>query len=350
MRYATPQWVEQAGAKGYNFTFGKGVVDDGVFWEPDYNDPVFLKKLEVFIEKAAARYDGNPHVAFMDIGSFGVWGEGHTFASSRLEYPCDTIQRHIDLYAKHFTRTLLAANDDFAFQGDCWILPACQRGITLRDDSILVQPPPNSYFHAEMAQMFWPRSPVILENEHYGGSKDRGAWGDGALLLKAVEEYHASYASIHWWPRQFLEEQRPLIDRINLRLGYRLLLREVTWPKQVALGSRFKIEMKWANAGVAPCYPGGYPAMTLKDGQGGIVAVFPNPDYSVRSLVTGPPGEAPIQEVEWTVAFARNMKSGVYDVFVSVGSLDGKPQIALPLEGGDNHRRYHLGQIEVVIP
>ena len=25
-----------------------------------------------------ARYDGNPNVAFIDVGSFGMWGEGHT--------------------------------------------------------------------------------------------------------------------------------------------------------------------------------------------------------------------------------------------------------------------------------
>jgi hypothetical protein len=68
----------------------------------------------------------------------------------------------------------------------------CSKGVTLRDDSILVQPPPRSWYHAEMAQEFWPRWPVILEHEHYGGSKQRGAWGDGSLLLKAVEDYHAN--------------------------------------------------------------------------------------------------------------------------------------------------------------
>jgi hypothetical protein len=45
-----------------------------------------------------------------------------------------------------------------------------------------------------------------------------------------VEEYHASYMSIHWWPREFLQENRPVIEKINLRLGYRLQLRELSWP------------------------------------------------------------------------------------------------------------------------
>jgi hypothetical protein len=29
MRYATPQWVERAGAKGYDFTPGKGAHEGG---------------------------------------------------------------------------------------------------------------------------------------------------------------------------------------------------------------------------------------------------------------------------------------------------------------------------------
>ena len=123
----------------------------------------------------------------------------------------------------------------------------------MRDDSILVQPPPHSWYHAEMAQEFWPRLPVILEHEHYGGSKARQAWS-GDLLLKSVEDYHASYMSIHWWPREELNENRETIARINRRLGYRIQLQEIRWPAEVALGEPFGVETAWANAGVAPCY------------------------------------------------------------------------------------------------
>src|SRR4030042_707203 len=53
MRYATPQWVQRAGAKGYNFTVGKGVDPNGPFWERDYKDPVFLEKLDNFLAAPA---------------------------------------------------------------------------------------------------------------------------------------------------------------------------------------------------------------------------------------------------------------------------------------------------------
>lgn len=347
-RYATPEWVQRAGAKGYDFEPGVGLKEGGPFWEPDYDDPVFLAKLDAFLAAAAARYDGDPTVAFIDVGSFGVWGEGHLWASTQKTYPASTVIRHIDLHRKHFPRTLLAANDDFSFQGDETIAYALENGLTLRDDSILVQPKPNSYFHAEMAQPFWPRTPVILESEHYGGSVQRGAWEDGSLYERAMEEYHASYVSIHWWPREFLEPERALIERMNLRLGYRLHLVEASWPASVRLGDALPFRMAWRNAGVAPCYPGGHPAFTLKDADGGIVTVAVDEGFDMRDLPVGPPGAAETRDRTFPLLAPFYLRPGRYDVFVSIGSRSGTPRIALPLAEDDGQHRYRLGSVEFV--
>lgn len=351
MRYATPQWVEAAGAKGYNFTPGR-LDEDGPFWEPDYDDPVFLEKLDRFLAAMAARYDGNPEVAFIDVGSFGVWGEGHLWASTQMEYPAETVIRHIDLHLKHFPNTLLAANDDFAFQGDEAIEYSRQRGLALRDDSILVQPGENAYYNADMAQGFWPSVPVILECEHYGPSRDRGNWQDGSLYLQAVEEYHASYAAIHWWPDEFLEENRALIDRINQRLGYRLQLVEASWPSQCRPGDLVPFQMSWRNAGVAPCYAGGHPAITLKShdpatGNVGIVTVFADEALDVAGLPVGPPGEAEVVDRQLDATLPFNVGPGTYSVWASVGSATGTPRYALPHEASDGAGRYRLGVLQV---
>ncbi len=355
MRYATPEWVKRAGAKGVFYEYGKGPTDDGPAWDPDFGDPVFLAKLDRFLAACAARYDGNPHVAFWDIGTYGLWGEGHTDASSRppAAQAAVNIRKHIDLAVKHFKRTLLCVSDDIAGPGTPGFhLPetdyARARGVTLRDDSILVQPPPYSWYHADLAQAFWPHQPVILEHEHYGGSKEKGAWGDGSLLLKAVEEYHASYMSIHWWPRILLDENRAVIEAINRRMGYRLQLHEVTWPRKVVLGQPFPVKWRWANAGVAPCYPGGFLALTLKDDKGGIVSVMTDETFDMRRLAVGPPGAPPVtaHDSEFTAGLiAPVTRPGDYDLFVSVGDRIGTPRIALPLPNDDGARRYRLGRV-----
>lgn len=365
IRYATPKWVQDSGAKGTEFEFGKGPRPGGPLWDPDYLDPVFLAKLDRFLAAMALRFDGNPNVAFIDVGSFGMWGEGHTGFSSRLneEQMLAVAKRHIDLHTKHFSRTLLCISDDVAGSSKPGrhfpaMDYALSKGVTMRDDSILVQPPPNSWYHAEMAQEFWPRLPVILEHEHYGSSKGRGAWS-GDLLLKSVEDYHASYMSIHWWPREELKDNRETVARINRRIGYRIQLREITRPAEITMGEPFTVETGWANSGVAPCYSGGFWSFTLKDDKGGVVSVNTDEGFNLRTLKVGPPGEVPVEKRQsrFTVSLrhldpvgphAPPTKPGVYDVFVSVGQRDGTPRIELPLKDNDGNRRYKVGQIRLL--
>lgn len=353
MKYPTPEWVKKAGAKGTFYQFGKGRVVRSETWDPFFDDPVFLRKLDDFLAAVAKRYDGNPNVEYIFVGTYGLWGEGHTFMSSNQD-SLKIKKAHIDLHLKHFKKTQLCISDDFAGHdkpGRRFPITdyAFSKGVTIHDDSILVQPPPNSWYHAEMAQKFWPKMPVVLEHEHYGGSVKRGAW-DGKLLLKSVEDYHASFMSVHWEPKIFLKENRKIIDEINLRLGYRLLPTEVTWPKTIKIGKRFKVRWTWSNKGVAPCYSGGFPALTLKDAKGGIVSVLSDDTLNMRDLKVGSSTNSPItkHESEFVVGLiAPAIRPGSYDVFVSVGDRDGTPRIALPLKGDDGYRRYKLGTITI---
>jgi hypothetical protein len=180
---------------------------------------------------------------------------------------------------------------------------ALSRGVTLRDDSILVQASATIVVSRRDGPGLLAEMPVILEHEHYAGSKGRGAWS-GELLLKAVEDYHASFMSIHGWPREILTENRETIDKINQRMGYRLQPLEVSWPKTVEIGkASFKVNWTWANKGVAPCYPGGFPCLTLKDAEGGIVSVLTDESLDMRRLKVGPPDEAPVttHESDFTI-------------------------------------------------
>ncbi len=483
LKFATPEWVKRAGAKGYFYEWGKGVRDDGPLWEPDFDDPIFLAKLDRFLAAAAARYDGDPHVAFIDVGSFGVWGEGHTQVK---RYDPNVIRKHVDLYHKHFQHTLIAAQDDWPLrthiaelqqpgqvrlplvfmlpapeadttyevngglwlpndqtrplarmlpdrgaadrrvrlgtltvtkagqttfqpadtgapttQGDYhvtvgafeqhghrgylathWLVhrplpagtlpfahldlagkmvgggwaggePEAQMyarslGFTLRDDSILVQGGVNRYFSDQMAQSFWPHVPVILESEHYGGSRDRRNWADGHGYLDAVEDYHASYVSIHWFPPEFLREQKPLIDRINRRLGYRLQLLEASWPAEATIDDELRFSSRWRNAGVAPCYPSPRPTYWLFNQRGELGAVFVDEGFDLRQLPVGRPDQAEPRARTTAFVAPPTLSAGNWEVRVSVGNRHGTPQIALPLDGDDGHRRYQLGTMTIV--
>ena len=371
---ATPPWVRAAGARGDLIR-----EDDGKeYWQPRYDNPVFLRHLEDFLAAAARRYDGNPNVAWIDVGSFGIWGEGHT----RTNYARKVRRRHIELHAKHFKKTLIAVNDDLGKdRGQSARLDDLVSGpgrFTLRDDSILVNPGLRAYRSAHLADLFWRREPIILESEHYGSPRRNDSWSRGELFLEAMEAYRASYVSAHWYPREFLKENGDLIQAMNRRMGYRLNLLEASWPSQVGCSNRFELHTRWKNVGVAPCYPGGFVALTLKTGKEGIVAVFTDESWNLRELgvdLPGPaskvvqyndgsskestprslrslrlpiPGSAPVKELRSTFALSQVVKPGDYNVFVSVGDRDGTPRLALPLSDGDGHRRYRLGTLTII--
>lgn len=358
-RSGTPDWVVAAGAERVFYKFGEGPVPEGEspLWDPVFDDPVLIEKLDRFLEAAGRRYNGNPHVDFIDVGTFGMWGEGHTHMSSAVpESDLLRIQKlHIDLHLRHFPDTQLCISDDFVGHDrpgtDFPITEyALARGVSLRDDSILVQPSPRQWYHAELAGHFWPTLPVILEHEHYGSSILRDAWKDGGQLLEAVEAYHASYLSIHWWPQEFYDKNKDLIQRINLRLGYRVLPTEITYPARIPIDSWFTVDWTWANRGVAPCLPGGFPAITVKDDQDGIVAVLVDENIDMARLQVAPPDQAPhsTHKSEFRIGHvAPTVQPGTYRVFISVGMRDGTPQIALPLSDGDGHHRYFIGDCQL---
>jgi hypothetical protein len=327
-----------------------------------------LEKVDHFVRALAERYDNNPNVETVDIGHYGLWAEMHTVVTTPLHghsWGFETVKKIIDIYLRHFKNTQLFVNDDA--DGVYWQpvshpSPICDyaisKGVGLRDDSILVSKSPGS--HAWLAQRFWPAIPVSLEIEHYGLSTARGDF-DVELWKESVETYHASYMLAHWWPYEILEAERPTIEQINRRLGYRLLFDSIEWPQSVELGAELPISYSMLNAGVAPCYKGGFPCFTVKDKEGGLVSVLVDDGFDVKTLAVSEPGKArPLSHTaRFRVApalrgkgrdpesakFYRAAPAGEFDLFVSVGKKDGTPLYELPYGEHDGHKRYKIGKI-----
>jgi len=376
--WATPKWVKDAGAKGVFFNHREGPSENGNLWEPDYLDPVFIEKFETLIEKLADRYDGNPNLAWIELG-IGIYGEGWKMHSSPSRETNDKIVRlQIDLYSKYFKKSLICINDDMigsrkSNRNVSLANYALTKGLTIRDDSIMVGKYPNAWHSDDLAMMFSPQKPVILETGHYGLLKKFGTW-EKQRLIEAIEAYHASYLSIHWWPHEFYEENKDIFKEINKRLGYRIQLLKLNYPKSVEIGENFNIHWKWTNSGVANCYNGGYPAITIKDNLGGIVSLLVDDSFDVKKLsptnstsdhsknitsrfsmgflnpreffndFTSVMEQRPGSEF-YAAPIVPRTEPGEYDLFVSVGQKDGTPTIALPLKDDDGQHRYKIGKI-----
>ena len=107
--YSSPKWLFEAGCKGFEYNAGDGDPTSGgkaiPRIEPDYADPIYLAKHGAFIAALGRRYDGVPGVEFLDIGSYGIWGEWHTTHPA----PVAVRQQIVDMYLQAFSKTLLVS-------------------------------------------------------------------------------------------------------------------------------------------------------------------------------------------------------------------------------------------------
>ena len=401
---AVPDYVRDAGAKGAWFDYPpRGWKDTTVhtrFWEPVFDDPVFLEKYEKFMRAFAARYDGDPSVAFVDIGSIGLYGEGHTSGTVKLnEADTERINLlHYDLHRRVLPRTQLVVSHSAAhpaiFKGvkdPPLNKRARELGIGFRNDSVFCYAylkPECSWTDGCWGRLFAPTLPVVIETGHWSMTKASGQW-HADRLVPCAEAFQASYFSIHGYPDLVWKDARREYEELARRVGYRFELRAVSWPAEVRVGEPVEVRADWVNVGVTWCHEPAFAAWTLTDAQGNVVWTCVDETFDFRTAypkidgidtwdftVPGPRQEGrehPVRRASVCrfgfdavtqtndVVFARGqemgidpplvwqmLKRGEYDLCVSVGTRQGTPRIALPLKDriGDT-RRYKLGRMTV---
>lgn len=259
--YVTPRWVFDAGARyvsmdntpnsPYAGTPGKKVA-------PVFDDPIFLKKLRKFILAMGKRYDGNRAIAFIDIRSYGNWGEGHMYPFNAPDISKEKLREHLMMHleAFHYTQLILPyGSAKFNSEYD-W---ATARGIGMRRDGIC-----GNSDGSETARSFAVAASVFEFFGSYEWLKKQGWWegnqdqkGRGYRLADCVENGMPSFIGLSQGGPEslrFLGAERALIDELANRMGYHFLLREAKFPACQARGEKMAIELKWENWGVAPIY------------------------------------------------------------------------------------------------
>jgi hypothetical protein len=253
--YASPKWLFDAGCNGFEYLKGGDDPTSGgrriPRIEPDYADPIYLSRHGEFIAALGQRYDGSAEVEFLDIGSYGIWGEWHT------PHPAPVLVRKaiVDLYLDAFRRTPLVFMSD-----DAEVLNyALAHGTGFRRDGV------GSPWHEQnwigskkydgvqgMANV-WLRAPVIFEwfgNYDYLRSKD---WSFEAavdfMLRNHVTLINDNIGRVP-------PEAMPLLEKLARRAGARLVLRDLAHQQEVKPGGTLDVKMNWANVGVGKlCRP-----------------------------------------------------------------------------------------------
>ena len=90
-------------------------------WAPNMDDPTVKAEFQKLVQALGARFDGLPGFGPIDIGSVGLWGEWHNWATSiisingnapgtvgqHIPMPSDADSNfYIDLYFTYFPNTM----------------------------------------------------------------------------------------------------------------------------------------------------------------------------------------------------------------------------------------------------
>ncbi len=338
--FATPEYVFKAGAKCYALPGGR--------LEPDYGDPVFLEKLSRFMEEAGRKFNGDPRVELVDVGTFGTWGEGHTGNGSDIVHPAEVIKKHIDLHVKNFPDKFVILNDDHinhrwsrGVEENLELIDyAAALGLGLDDDSVCVRCYADNCGYNTLRTPWLfdrlsPNAPIVLEFEHYQAVPPE-VFRSGYPFLDAMQRTHATFAGFHGYPRPWLSREPWLTEYAANRLGYWYFVDGIDLPPLLS-GVNNRIRLHFANRGFAASYRKFELKLRLAGAGGNYTQTL---DVDCRRWQPG------VLNVE-DVALRPLVSPGSYDV--ELGLFEGDRPIELALKAGVKTADgfYRLGAVEV---
>jgi len=276
--FVTPEWVFKAGAK-YNEidltpqrpttgTPGRKIA-------PVFDDPIFLQKLAKFIAALGARYDGNPAIAFVDVRSYGNWGEGHMHPFKVPDASPATLKQHLAMHRAAFGKTPLVIPWG-SRKFDPIYDDAVAKGMGLRRDGIC-----GNSDGSETARCLGRTLAVFEFFGSYQWMKERGWWegkpdrnGYGHRLVDCVEKGAPSYVGPLTQGadgKLMIREEPDLIRKLANRMGYHLVLRRAEFPPTFTTGVPSNVALTWENIGIANIVIPTSASLALADAAGAIV-------------------------------------------------------------------------------
>ncbi len=338
--YTSPKWLFDADCKSFEYLVGGDDPTSGgkrvPRIEPDYADPVYLEKHGAFLKALGARYDGRSDVEFLDIGSYGVWGEWHTQHPGHLAVRKEIV----DLYLRAFRKTPLVFMSD-----DAEVLNyALAHGTGFRRDGV------GSPWHeqnwigskkyagvAGMAET-WKHAPVVFEwfGDHaYLQSRQ---WSfDAAVDFMLSNHVTLINDNIGHVP----SEAMPQLEKLARLAGGRFVLRELVHERTVKRGTPLNLQMKWANVGVGRLHHSYALRLYLFDGTG-------KPFLSAEAKADPRdwlPGEYDLTE---SVPIPVAVEAGDYSVALALvdPSAQRRPW-RLAIAAPENEGRYEISKVKV---
>ncbi len=309
-------------------------------WRTNPEDVRYVEHFGDMIRDLGLRYDGHPALESVDLSIVGAWGEG----AGSAQLTQQTRELLVDSYLDAFKKThlvMLLTDEKTNKYG------LSKRNVGWRVDCLgdmggfgptwnhMLDYYPQAIINFGMKDA-WKKAPVSLEvcwvMQHW---KDEG-WDVDYIIDQSlkwhISSFNAKSSAVpdEWWPQ---------VNRWLKRMGYRFVLRKLTYPAQIKPGGDLTFTSWWENKGVAPCYRPFRLAFRLHHSEKDVLLVT---DADLRTWL---PGD---NLYDAAVSIPADIDQGEYHL--QIGVLDERidtPKVKLAIEGRQPDGWYDMGKIKV---
>jgi hypothetical protein len=324
-------------------------------WVPDWNSQAFLERARALVNALGKEFDGDPEIAYYDMGVYGHWGEWHAWpfvnCDTAGEANDNTKHAIIDMQLAAFPHSRVVMNsgagnsDAFAYA-----LSRSPR-IGVRIDSFnwpwFDQQIEENAAKKALIESRWKTAPIIVE---FGGSFSPDDSKDFSLAKAQVKRWHiASLANGNSYTWDTLTQSQKNNFLLAGKLsGYRFVPREFRYPNVVARGHSVRLISKWSNVGVTPLYERFTVRYELRLKGQSRAAWRGESRLDLQKLlptITTQGTDVP-KTVTDLFTFPQSLSPGTYTLSLVVFDPTGyRNKLALAIEGRTSSGRYPIGDV-----
>ncbi len=342
-----PDWLyDEIKGDGTSYTheWGNG-------FSPNYDNKILISYHEKLIQKLAERYNDDPAIAFIPLGSIGHWGEWHTLQQDGIYIPfpkISTTEIYVNQYLQYFNKKILLMrrpaqialnhklglfNDVFGSQKDTdefwgWVKNGYTFWLTKEKNPAMPD--------------FWKYAPSGGEFSSYNTLEQYFSKSKLSSILSQLTTTHITWLGPNC-PALFPKNGKlqSAVDNFQKKMGYHYRVIKASNPDKVAYDTVFVVEMDWENKGVAPFY---YPwvfELSLADKDGKIV-YQQKTNADIRKWLPG------TYQVNVDMTVPKTVVAGTYTVCIAIIDPETmKPGVNLEIKGKRSDGRYTLGRVMV---
>ncbi len=240
-----PEWLAgRIAGTSYVISYGRG-------WSPDYHAPELMAAHRKALKALGDRYDSDPFVAFVELGSLGHWGEWHVHESLGTLPDEATRNQYIQDYLDAFHETHLMMRRPFRSASEngmglfndavgdnratlLW-LDWIENGGEYQGEADALSPMPDS----------WKTCPI--GGELSTSKKVSKYLNDDQNLLHLLRLSHASWVGPNSFSEIKEEKLQASLDHLLNSIGYRLRVTRCSLEQDL-----LTVEIR--NDGIAPFY------------------------------------------------------------------------------------------------